>query len=90
MVERLFEKRYTKDFAEVYEVPTVRQPYRVLNVFYPSSEGDAFYIGDFEAIDELDALGFIVLLYPYSDLKEREMLLNGLVKWQSWWQKIEL
>ena len=90
MAKHLFKKRYTKKFAETYEVPTSKPNYRLLIVLYPIQKGDPFYDGDLVAIDKLDEKGFFVTLYPYDDLKEREILLNGLVKSQSLWQDVEL
>lgn len=90
MAKQLFKKRYTKKFAETYEVPTSKPNYRLLIVLYPIQKGDPFYDGDLVAIDKLDEKGFFVTLYPYDDLKEREILLNGLVKSQSLWQEVEL
>ena len=90
MAKQLFKKRYTKRFAETYEVPTSKPNYRLLIVLYPIQKGDPFYDGDLVAIDKLDEKGFFVTLYPYDDLKEREILLNGLVKSQSLWQEVEL
>ena len=90
MAKQLFKKRYTKKFAETYEVPTSKPNYRLLIVLYPIQKGDPFYDGDLVAIDKLDEKGFFVTLYPYDDLKEREILLNGLVKSQSLWQDVEL
>lgn len=90
MKKQLFKKRYTKSFAETYEVPTSKPNYRLLIVLYPIKKGDPFYDGDLVAIDKLDTKGFFVTLYPYDDLEEREILLNGLVKSQSLWQEVEL
>lgn len=90
MAKQLFKKRYTKKFAETYEVPTSKPNYRLLIVLYPIKKGDPFYDGNLVAIDKLDEKGLFVTLYPYDDLEEREILLNGLVKSNSLWQEVEL
>lgn len=90
MVEQLFEKCYTKDFAEVYEVPSMHRGYRDLIVIYPLEKGDPFYDGDIVAIDELDELYFFVTVYPYKSLEERDFWFKGLVLEHTPWQKVEL
>ena len=90
MAKQLFKKRYTKKFAETYQVPTSKPNYRLLIVLYPTKKGDPFYDGNLVAIDKLDEKGLFVTLYPYDDLEEREILLNGLVKSNSLWQEVEL
>lgn len=90
MAKQLFKKRYTKKFAETYEVPTSKPDYRLLIVLYPLQKGDPFYDEDIVAIDKLDKKGFFVTVYPYKSLEERKLLLNGLVKNQSLWQEVEL
>lgn len=90
MVAQLLKRRYTKSFAETYEVPTSKPNYRALIVLYPLEKGDPFYDGDIVAIDNLDDKGFFVTVYPYDDLQEREILLNGLVRSKSLWQEVYL
>lgn len=58
--------------------------------FIQQKKGDPFYDGNLVAIDKLDEKGLFVTLYPYDDLDEREILLNGLVKSNSLWQEVEL
>lgn len=38
MAKQLFKKRYTKKFAETYEVPTSKPNYRLLIVLYPTKK----------------------------------------------------
>lgn len=90
MSKQLLKKRYTKSFAETYEVPTSKRNYRALIVLYPLGKGDPFYDGDIAAIDKLDERGFFVTVYPYDDLEEREILLNGLIRSNSLWQEVDL
>jgi hypothetical protein len=63
------EKRYTKDFAETYEVVPSRSGFREFYILYPKELGDPF-IGDFyEIADELESKHILISVYPMSETR---------------------
>lgn len=61
---QVLEKRYTKDFAETYEVVPSRRGFREFYILYPKELGDPFIGVFYVIVDELEGKHILISVYP--------------------------